>query len=387
MATYYVDGLNGSDANAGTSFATAFATIGKAASVYAAGDEIRLCDTGTYTLTSAVDWTVPGSLTSGPVTITGANSSGVVDGTRPLITTSTAMVNLFSLSTGGSYFQFNHLRLTNTYSIAANRGSGISCSGAAVASHVSINHCLFDGFYTGIAGGGALSHLSMNYCTVMNTYSSGYGVQFTGGNGLIAGCEFLNCAGDALRNSNGSANTAISVVDCLFDSCGVGVNDVETYGAYWFLRGNTFVNNSSDGFQSSSHTNGQPYYGFTNNIFYGNGGYGVNLLGSATLIAVGVQFNSRNFYGNNNTSGPRNGLTAGLDDVTLTANPFISSTDRGLNNTAGGGAAVRAAAYPGAFLSGNTTSYRDGGAVQHQDSGGATGGGANLLGQGTLVIA
>jgi hypothetical protein len=61
---------------------------------------------------------------------------------------------------------------------------------------------------------------------------------------------------------------------------------------------------------------------------------------------------------------------AGTVAVTLSADPFVSSTNAGLNSTAGGGASCLAAGTPGLFPGGTTTGYPDIGAAQHQDSGG-----------------
>jgi len=77
MATYYVS-TSGSDAAAGTSVGTAWATISYANSNTSAGDTVLVMADGTHnvssalTLAAAVNWV-------------GANSSGVVDGTLATI--------------------------------------------------------------------------------------------------------------------------------------------------------------------------------------------------------------------------------------------------------------------------------------------------------------
>ena len=107
-----------------------------------------------------------------------------------------------------------------------------------------------------------------------------------------------------------------------------------------------------------------------NNILALNGGYGITF-GTTQRNAAPV-WNYNAFY--SNTSGARNNVTAGANDVTLTGDPFTNgaSGDFSLNNTAGAGAACRAAGYPGVFINGLTTGYIDLGAAQHQDSGGGT---------------
>ena len=105
-----------------------------------------------------------------------------------------------------------------------------------------------------------------------------------------------------------------------------------------------------------------------NNILVSNGGYGVNFGTSQGWQAPVFNYNA--YY--NNTSGARNNLLAGANDVTLTGSPFTNgaSGDFSLNNTAGAGAACRAAGFPGVFP-GGSTGYGDLGPIQHQDSGGS----------------
>lgn len=105
------------------------------------------------------------------------------------------------------------------------------------------------------------------------------------------------------------------------------------------------------------------------NIFANNAGYGISA-GTGTNWASSRELASDfNAYWNN-ASGARYNYPAGANDVTLTANPFANaaSNDFSLNNTAGGGAALRAAGFPGVRLGGGT-GYCDIGPLQHQDAG------------------
>jgi hypothetical protein len=115
-------------------------------------------------------------------------------------------------------------------------------------------------------------------------------------------------------------------------------------------------------------------------IFSQNTAYGISA-GLAFRAHLTINYNA--FY--SNTSGPRNNYTAGPNDVTLTGDPFTNAAagDFSLNNTAGAGAACRAAGFPGVFPGGLTTGYLDIGAVQHQDAGGG-GGRSHILSGGAL---
>ena len=77
MATYYVDGLNGSDAAAGTSEGTAWKTIDKAMNTVAAGDKVWIEDTATYNETATID--TAGTAAS-PIEFEGYNTTTGDDG-------------------------------------------------------------------------------------------------------------------------------------------------------------------------------------------------------------------------------------------------------------------------------------------------------------------
>jgi len=108
-------------------------------------------------------------------------------------------------------------------------------------------------------------------------------------------------------------------------------------------------------------------------IFVSNGGYGLNMGTGAAYSPVQADafVNYNAFY--NNTSGARNNISAGANDVTLTGDPFVSASGNNfaLNATAGAGAACRNAGFPGVSPFG--TGYQDIGALRHQDP--AAGGG------------
>jgi len=121
---------------------------------------------------------------------------------------------------------------------------------------------------------------------------------------------------------------------------------------------------------------------------YANGGNGFNMVGNNSGLINCLSVNSSGWgfshtgsplrlahcAGHNNTSGNVTAPTAthyNLNFVTLTADPFVNagSGNFALNNTAGGGAALRALALPATFPAGLTAHYLDIGAAQHQDSG------------------
>jgi len=159
-------------------------------------------------------------------------------------------------------------------------------------------------------------------------------------------------------NCNSINNTGVGFY---FESTGTVLHEMRNCIAY---------NNSSDGLSiAASAGDGSSFHDC---IFELNGGYGVN---SATSYSqIKGDYNAFK----SNTSGARNNVPAGPNDVTLSADPFTNaaSGDFSLNTTSGGGAACRAAGFPGVFPGGTSTGYLDIGAVQHADP---TGGAAGML--------
>jgi len=200
---------------------------------------------------------------------------------------------------------------------------------------------------------------------------------------------FENCIfGDATNNLRYgwyTANYARAVFkSCVFENCEIGV-----YG-YWNPNGSFFVsdcvfrnNTGSYAFYSAGTNYGTSIHNslFHNNTqqgafvgekgvvsgccFYGNGSDGLSFnasYGNYSSAIHGNLFVSNSWYGidnstkpietiynnafYNNTSGQINGST-GIDDITLTADPFVSAANGNfnLNDFPGGGNLLRAKYY------------------------------------------
>lgn len=125
----------------------------------------------------------------------------------------------------------------------------------------------------------------------------------------------------------------------------------------------TFEGNTGDGLDIDKDMQGYVF----SSIFSNNGGYGLNVSDGDYTGAFGTEtFDYNAFY--NNTSGARNNIGAGDNDIT---------TDPTYTNAAGDdysvGTNMKAKGFPSAFPSGNTTSYVDIGAVQRQEPAGGSG--------------
>ncbi len=174
------------------------------------------------------------------------------------------------------------------------------------------------------------------------------------GNGFLvaSNCKVINCISTGCTGTSGIGfETGVSTTNITWVNC-------VAHG------------NAKSGWSIQTGTGLQTWH---NCIAYGNLEYGWSQSGSSSQFTANASM--LNCAGGFNTSGNRI-ATPGLLDlsfVNLTADPFnnASSGNFTLNNTAGGGAALRAAGFPGTLLGLlNSTGYTDIGAFQHQDSAG-----------------
>lgn len=336
MALYYVDNVNGSDANNGTSEALAKATLAAGVALITAdGDILYVQAAGSnYTLTVAQAITIDGTITGGRRKIEGYTTTpGARDG-RPTITCATNSINLFELN-AASYIDFVHLRLTHT---AATRGAAFA--GVTASSiNIRIMDCQISGCsyaYNGASREAAPLIFLRNHITLCTT-----GGVYNPGESRLLFNTFYDNTGAGFDNV-GAGGTFVFIGNIFGDGTR-GIYDTgTTRDVIMFVIGNTFANNSSDGYRSDE-TTGSNTIVFVNNIFYGNTGNAINLQDTAT--SNNVLCTSRNNAYGSNTGGNFNNLAAGFGDVTLTGDPFTSggTGDFTLNNTAGAGAACRAA--------------------------------------------
>ncbi len=221
------------------------------------------------------------------------------------------------------------------------------------------------------------------------------GLGISGGATQLFKCRATGC-------SNGvSAIQGLCCIGCeayLNTTTGFTATSVGSVFAFCISRGNSGA--ASDGFQL-----GQSSCSMTNCASYGNGRAGVFIASVVTAQLTNVLCEANAAYafsgdtatagvglencgGYNNTSGNIN--TSVLTDpatnfITGTASFFVNPAagNMSLNNTAGGGAAARAAGFPGTYPSGLTTGYLDSGGAQHIDAGG--GGGGAVIGSGVIL--
>jgi hypothetical protein len=165
----------------------------------------------------------------------------------------------------------------------------------------------------GIANCGAIS---MFACFIHDTTAEGVNIGNSGFLGAVASferCVFKGCGSLGGLWFQQNADTP-SIVNCAF---------------YANTNSGIYLNNANS-------------LQVINSIFWGQGAPAIRSNGSAA-----GQFFSNNAFGSN-TGGNYSGCGPGVDDVTLTGDPFTnaSSGDFSLNNTSGAGAACKQAGVP-----------------------------------------
>ncbi len=313
-------------------------------------------EAGTYNTTTPV--ISSGDTTDGPVTLRAASgTSPIVDGTtgthHPLRLTggiiklrgikfiAAAARNCVDITTSAVNLAISDCELD----YQATGSKGIAC---ATDLRADIRRNYFNGGANGVDGFDQTSS-RCNLVIADNRFTSGdYGISISG----VASYSSVTITGNIFDNQ---------------DADGVSIEDVDLYSVV--IDGNSFYNPASDGIAVTPAINSVQSICMHYNIFVSCGNYGINAPSNADFV-MGGDYNA--YY--SNTAGDRNNISAGSNDVTLTGDPFTNaaSSDFSLNNTAGAGAACRAV-YPGASKDGTNTSYRDLGALQHQDSGGGGG--------------
>jgi len=365
MATYYVDSA-GSDANAGTSAGSgnSWLTIQKAADTAVAGDIVYIKNDKSYT-EDALFNTNSGTAAN-PITFIGYNTT-TTDGGLVEVNGSNSRAHCFSIN-GRSHLRFRNLTLTGATQYACDFLTTISNS-------LSFYNVIFNkGAGTASnAMGSSAGSVTMQYSTVVNCTIDGFtssGIASV----LSQAAMFHRC----IFRNNGAAGIAmpgyvdgLTVSHCLFYGNVTHGLTIDTDTGRIVVINNTFANNGNGGTGSGLNLEGSNHRNVivTGNIFSGHSGaseFGFNIgtIDGTTRIEHG----GNAYY--NNTTNKASALPATFrDDITLSGDPFTSSSNFSLIST-GGGLEARGITWT---LDANNISYADHGALQHQDAGGGGG--------------
>lgn len=189
---------------------------------------------------------------------------------------------------------------------------------------------------------------------------------------------FVDCAattnsaaifvGEAAVRCEAYANTATpfaitTAIDCISSgNTGASTDGFTTPTISGCTTGCISISNGRHGFNPSNNGNSSTYL---NCYAESNSSYGFNIGGTGKALINCAA------YGNTSGAFLFNGSQSNVGFQTLTTgSAFVNaaSNNYALNNTAAEGAALRAAADPATFARGLTSTFRDIGAAQHQDS-------------------
>jgi hypothetical protein len=329
--------------------------------IAAAGDGQLVYLKGTYTATAVQVLSITSDFST-PFTISGYASGGARnDGSQATWTTATNNMNLIDVSSLLNA-QFANILFSNT---ASSRGTGASGGNGIIPSTANAGTVLFTNCtWTGFTVALNLDFQNIDF-TIVNLQLDNCIIESSVGNGLVttgqvaaAGCRFQSNGTDGVRfieSTNGSAQTGhSSFYQCVFYNNGDNGITNQSNQVGTSVGGNmmmslfacAFVANTGDGYNGPANHSGSLMC--WNSIFYGQGRYGINGVGTSGLslsITRSCAFGA-------NTAGNRNQIPAGPSDVTLTANPFTnpSGGDFSLNSTAGGGASCATAGFQSPIL-------------------------------------
>lgn len=346
-------------ATGGTGFlGGAFASPGQAASVVVSGNAIYV-KAANFSITSA-SANVSGGCVSFAVQCNLIAYSGIrgVLGTGTLTASGISTASLATMS-AGTYSIVRGFKLDGA---SLSTITGLTISGGATRSYVLNIRCTncTTGLSLTASQMQSLTDFEIDHCTTGLTDSSGIPSLLTTFN-LHDNATAMNVAAAAYF-----VGTKFLVVN---NSVGMLITNTPIQ-----IDGFTFFGNSTAAISGANWFNSAREAFIRNSAFYGNGS-DITQTG-----ANGVGFISLNNAASSSFSTSLFAINESFQ--LLTANPFNNSSigDFSPNNTAGGGALLRAKGIPGTFPGGLTTSFIDIGAVQHADSGG----GSILQGRGIL---
>lgn len=320
-----------------------------------AGWAVTFEDDTSATISSVITTTLDGNTTDGYITIQGSAEGRVMN--------QTANASHFNINTVTGYWLFKNLKFTNS------NGTRTSACFVGFAPVAVWETCIFGDATNKLYRGIVMTNVAR--------------MRFTD-------CEFTTMTDQALRCLNGER---IIMEGCyVHDNTGAGIvlagnitmSDciVETNGSYglWMTSNDiaylcniqkcVFHANTSHGIYSDDYYRGS--LTIKSNNITANGGYGISMVAAQTGNQSGIDYNNFGTGGTANTSGARQNITAGSNDLAV---------DPGYSNASGAnfeaGTNIKALGFPkstrtiGANQSA-TNAFIDVG-IQREEAGGSSG--------------
>ena len=297
---------------------------------------------GTSTISTGLTIVEPSTATGGLRISVRGYGTYRGDGVQATIQTSTNSVVLVTF-TAVYGFEFQNIIFTNSAGTPGNAIAGTSNS-SNQSFNIMLNNCVISDCVYGVTG---YMELVMYSCEVKSCTSDGI---HPNAKTLLIGCYFHNNSGHGVAYGNSNTNVVggFYAYDCVsaFNTDGgfVDVGTNQSRSPFALIACDSY-DNGQDGFYvqtENASINGACMIEIINCISYDNGRYGINFAspigaGAAACTSI-LQIN--NAFGAN-TSARSSGAPVGINDITLTANPFVNPSGGNfkLNSNAGGGAA------------------------------------------------
>jgi len=344
----------------------ALATPSQAHTNAVAGNIIYFKASANYTFTSTLSLSKDSRSTT-PLKLIGYTSTRTDNG-RATFTTATNSTPILSITGTCVNVEVDNISFTTTASVKDD------CFKCGTTGYMfAFFNCVVDGFTTGFdSNSNNAQPLIIGNCEVKNCTTSG----ISNGSSTYIYDSYIH--GNAIGMQNPSAagsggNNEFLVVNCIVasnTSQGMNMTAGSVNGSFCHVDVSycSFYSNTGDHIKITVGGNAAGL-AVRNTIFYGGSAYAINFTVASQYTMMYLRYNA---FGSN-SSGNYNNCPTGTGDVALSSNPFTNagSGDFSLNSTAGGGAACKAAGFPGAMIGGGT-GYVDIGALQHQDAGGGS---------------
>lgn len=345
----------------------ALKTIGVFSLVSSAGDKCFVKADGTYTPTASIALSTNSTPPDqSPNVLVGYTTTRTDGGKVTVQATTNTGITIFNC-TGTGWWIRNFILDCN------NLGTSI---GVTLGNYCNINNSVIKNFKTsGVKLGNTVT--AVTNCEITGGASGATAAIDTNSQSTcnIFGNYIHDNVCPGINNSLASNGNSITF-NVIANNSGASSDGIMIDYGEPIILNNSIYNNGRDGIRMR-----QQYIMsnvIKNNILVSNAGYGLN--DPSTANPAMPNYDGNAYY--NNTSGARHNMddttssstnTNGVSpytnvlDVTLTGVPFSNAGagDFSLNDTAGQGAACKAAGTPGAFLGSATTGYLDMGAVQH----------------------
>ena len=306
----------------------------------------------TFSLEDGADYVFATRASASDPIVEITEASTVADGPIKVVTANGANPVILTWSSGGHFLDmavssdvefdgassYAGMTIRNTTSVSVGARFMETASSAFLgfkASHLTI-------LCHGLVWQGADAHLMFHQCDLRSVGADGLDLGGTRVQAILDDVILHNCGASGLISGGGQTG-GLSMRGCVVRDNGASGIKIEGGQKHWLfhISNNVFHDNTNDGIGIKSTINQDLGPGLlVNNVFTGNGGYGITAGSdiSGGMNCLLVHYNAFR----NNTSGRTNNITS-TNEVILTADPYTdeSTDDYTTNATAGGGAAMR----------------------------------------------